>query len=574
MASTLMRPTIGLSQTIANVSVTAPLSIHSNVTSDRTLVALLTVLVALSVYWLVFASPRSLHPRDSKIRPITSAIPFIGSIGFYKDRVGFLRKHFGNPEAEGFHGGVRRITVYDASIVLLAGTKQDAKTFFCSRTLKFTPAYHRLLSGVPAGVTPTAISTQDEWDSVFKDNLKKAIRPERLAKLVPQMLEDVRRSAHALPEWKEGTGMINPKDFSFPLIFGMSMRSVGLAELADQPEVMAELLRHYWAMEKSSSYWSIFFATVPFPSSCMKAYNAVGASQESRLDSQDDESLMTDDLTAITLYNTIPQIKLYTILLKAAKQRLQEARVEDDTFSMLLERGLDIHQALRFVMTGLFAAVFNSTTVAMWLLIYLGAHPEFRKRAATEVFDRLNSIADRQGIDWNSKSRVEQLQALSLEEWENGFDLVEAALRETMRLVMEGTFFRLNVGASKGSEPQVHGENVKNGEFLGYWLGSTHRNAKIYSSPNRWDPERWARGEGSGELEFLGWGVGMHPCTGIRFAKLEMKCFAVTFLVLMDWDSIDPRTGENFSLDTLPVPQLNGSERMPLRPVSFRFTSY
>ncbi|KAE8249614.1 hypothetical protein A4X13_0g5141 [Tilletia indica] len=528
-------------RTFSNVKDGMPVSINSEVNSWPMLTALLSVVATLAFYQLVLAPPSSLRPKGSKIKPIFSSFPLLGSTGFYSDRVGFLRKHFGDPESSSFHGGARRITVRDSPVVLLAGDKDDAKTFFYSRTLKFTQAYRKLLSGLPSEITSSAIMDQDKADRMFREHLKQAIRGERLAKLAPLMCEDTIRAVKAIPDWSKGKGTIDPKALTFPLLFCMSMRTVGFADLSDKPEVMEELAGYYWAMENASSYWSTFFTDLPFRSSRTKKESGQ---------------------------------KLFAALGKAAYRRVAEDVVEDDTVAMLMDQGLGADYAVRFVVSSLFAAIINSTSMSMWIMLYLGAHPELRQRANKELFDYLDSMAGRQGSGWGQKSRVEQLQELSLDEWEHGFPTIEATLKETMRTVMDGTVFRLNTSDSnKGdNSPKVHGENIRKGEFLGYWIGSTHFNSKIYSNPLRWDPDRWARGEGSRDMDFLGWGAGMHPCTGMRFAKLEIKNFTTTMLALMDWESYNPRTGKVYTLDTLPEPHMNSNDRTPLGPVALRFT--
>ncbi|KAK0545497.1 hypothetical protein OC845_005065 [Tilletia horrida] len=528
-----------LLRTFSNATSGQPLTINTDVSSSPVLYAVLTLLATLVSYQLLLAPPSNLRPKGSKIKPIFSSIPALGSIDFYTDRVGFLRKHFGNPEQSDFHGGARRITVRDAPVVLLAGDKPDAKTFFFSRTLQFTQAYMKLLSGVPSEITATQVLEQGKADSMFRENLKQAIRGERLAQLAPLMCEDTVRSVQDLSDWKNGKGTFDPKKFTFPLLFCMSMRTVGFADLSSDPAMMEKLAGWYWDMENASSYWSTFFTKWPFQSSRIKEESGK---------------------------------KLFAALGQAIGRRLNGEVTEDDAVSMLLEKGLGADYAVRFVVSSLFAAIINSTSMSMWLLLYLGANSEVRKEAVKEMFDYLDSKAESQGAGWSKKSRVEQLQALTLDEWENGFPLVEACLRETMRMIMDGTLFRLNAGSKKGAAPTVQGEEVRKGEFLGYWIGSTHFNSDIYKDPHTWDPSRWARGEGSGELEFLAWGAGMHPCTGMRFAKLEIKNFTTTMLALMDWETFDPNTGATFDAKTLPQPQLNGSDRTPLEPVRLRFS--
>lgn len=151
-----------------------------------------------------------------------------------------LRKHFGHPESSTFHGGARRMTIRDSPVVVLAGDKDDAKTFFFSRTLKLTQGYLKvsfcqsylcllwstyfdflsivqLFSGLPSEVTPSAIMDQDKADQMFFEHLKFAIRGERLAKLAPLMCDDTIRAVKAIPDWSKGSGTIDPKALTFPV---------------------------------------------------------------------------------------------------------------------------------------------------------------------------------------------------------------------------------------------------------------------------------------------------------------------------------------------------------------------
>ncbi|CAD6907006.1 unnamed protein product [Tilletia controversa] len=388
-----------LTRTFSNISDGMPVSVITDVSSWPMLTALLTVVATLAFYQLVLAPPSSLRPKGSRIKPIFSSFPFLGSVGFYSDRVGFLRKHFGDPESSSFHGDARRITVRDATVVLLAGNKDDAKMFYYSRALKFTQAYMKLLSGIPSEITTAAIMNQDKADQMFNENLKQAIRGERLAKLAPLLCEDTVRALDAVPDWKKGKGSMDPKAFTFPLLFCMSMRTVGFSDLSDDPKIVEELAGYYWAMKDAASFWSTFFTKYPFRTSSLKEESGK---------------------------------KLFAALGKAAYSRFVKDLVEDVTVGMLLDNGMDADYVVR-------------------------------------------------------KSRVEQLQALSLAEWENGFPTIEAALKETIRLNADGTQFRLNAGdATAGtSAPKVQGEEVHKGEFLGYCVGSTHFNSKIYSDPQR-----------------------------------------------------------------------------------------
>lgn len=49
-------------------------------------------------------------------------------------------------------------------------------------------------------------------------------------------------------------------------------------------------------------------------------------------------------------------------------------------------------------------------------------------------------------------------------------------------------------------------------------------------------------------------GTGRHPCIGMRFAKLEVKCIMAMFLTGYDYDVVDKA---GVKLSRLPVPDRN-----------------
>ena len=71
----------------------------------------------------------------------------------------------------------------------------------------------------------------------------------------------------------------------------------------------------------------------------------------------------------------------------------------------------------------------------------------------------------------------------------------------------------------------------------------------------RFDPSRYERQEDRKQpYAFVGWGAGRHPCLGMRFAKLEVKCIIAMFLTGYDYNVVD----ESGSVVTeMPVPDRN-----------------
>ena len=74
---------------------------------------------------------------------------------------------------------------------------------------------------------------------------------------------------------------------------------------------------------------------------------------------------------------------------------------------------------------------------------------------------------------------------------------------------------------------------------------------------HRFDPGRYERQEDKKQNNgFVGWGAGRHPCIGMRFAKLEIKCIAAMFLSAFDYDVVD---GNDHVLHEMPEPARNNT---------------
>jgi cytochrome P450 len=102
-----------------------------------------------------------------------------------------------------------------------------------------------------------------------------------------------------------------------------------------------------------------------------------------------------------------------------------------------------------------------------------------------------------------------------------------------------------------------------------YHLGSTHQNHDIYPNPEQWDPSRYfpERAEDKKvQYGYAGWGLGRHPCLGMRFAKLEMNVITAHFLATFDEYHLCDRAGE--AVRGLPRVDVQGhAASKPSRPV-------
>lgn len=171
-----------------------------------------------------------------------------------------------------------------------------------------------------------------------------------------------------------------------------------------------------------------------------------------------------------------------------------------------------------------------------------------------------------------SQSPADILGALTIEEWESEFPLIDLCLRECIRFQTVGTAFRRNIS---GSDVPIGstGEVVPPDAFAIYLLDEVHMDPAVYSDPGRWDPGRYLPDRAEDKktpLSYLGWGIGRHPCLGMRFAKLEMGIIGALFVAMFDYELVDV---DGNKVDKPPVTNRNNhSASKPDVPVRLRYT--
>lgn len=167
----------------------------------------------------------------------------------------------------------------------------------------------------------------------------------------------------------------------------------------------------------------------------------------------------------------------------------------------------------------LFAGQLNSGINAAWILLYLAEDKKWHDRVLKEV----ESVADRYCSD-SSLPLVDRLMQVPVEAWEFEFPMTDLVLRESIRLQLPGAAFRKNISGRPIPLNKEGTEVIPTDAYAAFAVVNIHRNPEIYSDPETFDPERYFpdRAEDKNkQFAFIGWGVGRHPCLGMRFAKLE-----------------------------------------------------
>jgi cytochrome P450 len=351
---------------------------------------------------------------------------------------------------------------------------------------------------------------------------------------------------YVLPESKiDGTGpAVKGKTGLFPahkhlyfIMFQVSMRVVGSSEIIRDREKMQPMLDAYWDQENNASFINVFYNWLPIKSNKKRKEGGVN---------------------------------LYMGLRAPIDNRIAESRTEQDYVQRMIDFNVPVDDIVRWLIGALFASIINTSGMTTWTLIYASADPKIWKKMQAEIDSTIGRLSAARGMP-DSASTHDKIAAITIEEWEAEFNFTYWCLRETMRLLSNDFALRKVANRHGGDGTELAGQKVKNAEFAGFYMESIHRDPSIYPDPSKYDPERWERGQGHGNMEFVGWGVGLHPCVGMKLAKNEIKMALAFFVSLMDMEPVDDK-GNRYTAENLPTPKKMGQLRAPSKPLQLRYT--
>ncbi len=89
---------------------------------------------------------------------------------------------------------------------------------------------------------------------------------------------------------------------------------------------------------------------------------------------------------------------------------------------------------------------------------------------------------------------------------------------------------------------ELDGYTIPVGWRLMVNAANSHNEATAFSNPEQYDPLRFSseRGEGKNSFKIMGFGGGMHKCTGMNFAKNEMAIIVALLLQQFDLELLTP----------------------------------
>jgi cytochrome P450 len=213
----------------------------------------------------------------------------------------------------------------------------------------------------------------------------------------------------------------------------------------------------------------------------------------------------------------------------------------DDLLSLLLaatdeDNGTGMtDRQLRGEMMTLFLAGYETTAVAMtWAWYLLAKHPEVEAKLQEELDAALGA----------RKPAMADLPQLPY---------TETIIREAMRLYPPAPVF----AREPIEDVTIAGYRVPKGSLVTVNTYALHRDARFFPDPERFDPERFAKGweERGARYAYLPFGGGPRICIGNSFAMMEARLILATL-------------AQRFRMSVEPPADVPAVQKVTLRPAS------
>ncbi|KAF8069204.1 cytochrome P450 [Lyophyllum atratum] len=467
------------------------------------------ILVAVA-YPALFSSQKSTDIQELGGLSILTAWPF------FSKRFDFLRENFKKTGQNLFSFKILHHTV-----TAMKG-EEARKAFFDNKSMNFTEGYKILMGAAPrlSDIQETSLPEGDvTW---FNKHLAMLLNKNRLAEVLPELFDDVQAR---MDGWGK-EGRMDPFTNIYDLVFQMTVRMATCRELSTDIAALNKLQNDYWMLEKSATPTALLLPWFPSPAKKQK------------------EAATTN---------------LYTTLYGYVEGRRNAEVPSADAIDILIGQGMQNPEIIGFILAVIFAGVVNTGINSCWALLFLSFNAEWKAKVIAEV----RALVDTHTNSSSSEPLHKRLAAIPISVWEDEMPVMDLVIRETIRLVLNGTALRRNV--IDDMHVAGTGKTIPKGNFVAYPISDAHLNPNIYTDATEFDPSRFQPGREEDKKQtfaYLGWGAGRHPCTGMKVAKLEIKIIVALFLAGYEYDVVD--SAGNFP-KRLPKPDYNDIQQA--RPV-------
>ncbi|KAJ7266889.1 cytochrome P450 [Mycena haematopus] len=440
------------------------------------------------VICLVIVLVTASHVEDGDEAPISlPGPPFLSIVPFFRRRYDFLNWGFHVTGQSTF-----QFQLMNNTVIVLSGASAR-RAFFYAKGFDLTEGF-KILSGAIPMVRGVTSGLQTKRISVIHKRLAAVQKNAPLSDLIPAILEDSRR----ILESYGTSGTFDPFEKIYALIFQTTVRCLSSSEISDDAALVTRLKTLYDRLDTGTTPATVLFPWFPTPAMIKKLW----ATKE-----------------------------IYDIIIRAINTREQSGISQNDTLQMLVDSGDEKLVIVGFIMGLLIAGARATGTTASWMITFLGGHADCRQKAKTEVGYLLDSYSDATAPGLSSR-----LAEIPLEIWESQTPVLDAIIRETLRLGQPHAAMRRNLGP----EVYINDKLIPSGAYVVYPFSDVHLDPSIYPDPWRFDPGR-KEVESTADLPlpYVGWGVGKTTCLGTRLAKVELKLTVALFLLGFDHVLVD-----------------------------------
>ncbi|KAI6381024.1 hypothetical protein MCOR25_001325 [Pyricularia grisea] len=458
---------------------------------------ILVLILSFFALWLRNMASRPPLPSSAPELLKTYEWPIFGSWRFFLDRADFFTEAAAASKTGNF-------SFYIGKLHIIGVSKEESrKAFFDSKGLDLAAGVAAFIQSSPSieAVDGKPLSEDPDFNGSFNRTMAHLLKGQNFGRNLDDLVSDVHEGLESAIKAAGGTGegIIDTFEDMNQIIYRMTMRTFGATEIASDPALLRKTLRYFEITERSSSPIRLVIPWLP----TLNHLRRMGAGA-----------------------------MLYWNFSTIVNERKKTGKKVDDAFQYLIDKGEDMTGILRFTLSALFAGQINTGINTAWILVYLALTPSWYIRVQQEV----DAVVAKYRTS-PSQAPVDVIRNLNLEQWENELASVRLCLRETIRLHSTGSVFRRNISGqdvSLGSS----GEIVPKGSYVVYSVDDMHMNKEHYPEPARWDPARY---EGGNDPPYMGWGLGRHPCPGMRFAKLEVMIIVTMFVTMFDFGVVDEK---------------------------------
>ncbi|KAG5351373.1 hypothetical protein C0989_006807 [Termitomyces sp. Mn162] len=428
------------------------------------------------IFLLIALITSTVQADEADSPPPLPCFSIFAILPFFRRRYDFLNWGFQATGHSAFQFQLLRNTV-----IVVSG-ESARQAFFTAKGLDLTEGF-KILSGAIPMVRGVTSNLEPRRIAMIHKRLGQVQHSAPLNDLIPLILDDSRR---IMESW--GTsGRFDPFESIYSLLFQTTLRSLSCAEISDDPITVERLKKLYDTLDNGTTPATILLPWLPAPAMIKKLW----ATKE-----------------------------IYDIVTEAIQEREKSGISHNDTLQMLLDCGDEKLILVGFIMGLLIAGARATGTTASWLITFLGCHPEWRKKAVSEVESLLASTQT-----LASDSLSSRLATIPLDVWELETPVLDAIIKETTRVAQPHTAMRRNLGPPL----YIDGKLVPTGAYVIYPFSDVHLDPMLYPDPWKFDPGR--DDVKHVPFAYVGWGGGKTLCLGTRLAKVELKLVTAMFLL-------------------------------------------